>query len=225
MPFNRLLVISCILLNVNAWVAPSITSPISKSSSSSTQLGLKIGKNYEPKWKKIQTLADKEGIKAPQDVGLQGTVNVVFKQGKVTTKTIANPGDPIRDVASQAGQFIKYGCGVGDCGTCQALCNGKYVKPCVDVVPGDVAPGEEYVIQVKEIKSKKSSSGKFYSARSFVMGFYNNILGMIGLVRDRRLARKNYQERINFEAEVARKAAEKKAAREAAAKLEAEQQK
>lgn len=192
-------------------------------SSSSSNLYIKIGKNYEPKWKKLKTLADKEGKAAPKDIGLEGQISVVFKQGDKTIKTVASAGDPIRDVASQAGQFIKYGCGKGECGTCQALCNGKYIKPCMAIVPGDIAPGEDYVIQVKEVKAKGKSSGKFYSARSFVMGFYNNLLGMYAFVKDRRLARRNYLERIEYEDMIEKKAAEKRALREAERK--AEQQK
>ena len=204
-----------------SWVN-NLPTELSRRKVTSTSLNIAIGKNYDPKWKKLKTLADKEGTKAPEEVGLTGTVNVVFKQGDKTIKTIASPGDPIRDVASQAGQFIKYGCGKGECGTCQALCNGKYIKPCMAVVPADVLEGDDYVIQVKEVKSKGRSSGKFYSVRSFFMGFYNNVLGMIGFVRDRRLARRNYDERIEYEDLIARKAAEKRAVREAAAKAEQE---
>lgn len=199
---------------ISAWVVL----PSTRSKPSSTSLSIAIGRKYQPKWKKLETLADKEGAKAPTDVGLKGKINVVFKQGDQTIQTVASVGDPIRDVASQAGQFIKYGCGKGECGTCEALCNGKYIKPCTAVVPGGIAEGEDYVIQVKEVKSKGRSSGKFYSVRSFFMGFYNNVLGMIGFVRDRRLARRNYNERIEYEDLVAKMAAEKKAAREAASK-------
>lgn len=208
--------------DVCSWVVNSPTQLKTRGDTTCTKLHLKIGKNYEPKWKKLETLAEKEGIKAPQDVGLKGKTSVVFKQGDKTIKTVANPGDPIRDVASQAGQFIKYGCGKGECGTCQALCNGKYITPCTAVVPGDIAEGEDYIIQVKEVKSKGRSSGKFYSVRSFIMGFYNNLLGMFGFVRDRRLAQRNYQERMDYEDLIAKKVAEKKAAREAAMKAESE---
>lgn len=211
---NQILIAVVILTmihEVHSWVnAPRKITRIS-----SSQLNVKFGKNYTPKWKKLETLADKEGTAAPKDIGLEGTVSVVFKQGDKTIQTVANPGEPIRDVASQAGQFIKYGCGKGECKTCQALCNGKYITPCTDVVPGDIASGEDYVIQIKAIKSKKSNSGKFYSVRSFFMGFYNNILGMIGFVKDRRLAKRNYNERIEYEAMIAKKAAAKKAARDA----------
>lgn len=177
--------------------------------------GLKIGKNYKPKWKKLDTLVEKEGDIAPQDKGISGTINVVFKSSSSSVSALASPGDPIRDVASQAGQFIKYGCGKGDCGTCQAKCGGKWIKPCVAIVPGDVLDGEDYVIEVKDVKSKVVSSGKFYSIRSIILGFWNNLLGMIGFVFTRRAAKKNFDERLEFEAMIAKRTAEKKAARDA----------
>lgn len=203
------------LQGTSAWVAPS---GISNRARSEPLHALKIGKNYKPKWKKKETLADQEGSADPQEKGITGTINVVFQSGENSISTIANPGTPIRDVATQAGQFIKYGCGKGECGTCAAKCGGQWIKPCIAVIPGDVVPGEDYVIEVKEVKNKAKSSGKFYSFRSFIMGFYNNVLGMFAFVKTRRAARKNYDERMEFEAMVAKRTAEKKAAKEAAEK-------
>lgn len=219
------MLIALLLCTISAWVVPPPPGTSNKPSSitTSTSLGISIGKNYQPKWKKLETLADKEGVKAPTDVGLKGNINVVFKQGDQTIQSVASVGDPIRDVASQAGQFIKYGCGKGECGTCKALCNGQYITPCTAVIPGGIAEGEDYVIQVQEVKSKGRSSGKFYSVRSFFMGFYNNVLGMIGFVKDRRLAKRNYSERIEYEDRIAQLAREKREAREAAAKSNLEE--
>jgi Ferredoxin len=211
----------CLISGCNAWVSLPIPSAVTTSSSTTSfnmVLGLKIGKNYTPKWKKKETLVEKQGDVSPVDKGISGTINVVFKSGSSSLKTLANPGDPIRDIATQAGQFIKYGCGKGECGTCLAKCGGKWIKPCVDIIPGYTAQGEDYVIEVQEVKNKAKSSGKFYSFRSFIMGFYNNLIGMIGFVKTRRAAKKNYIERIEFEDLVARKTAEKKAARLAAEK-------
>ena len=88
-------------------------------------------KKYEPKWKKKATLTEQMGAPpAFQDVGIKGDVTVVFKQGNVTKTTLAIKGQPLRDVAIQAGQFIKYGCGKGECGTCEAL----YVRSSFDWV-------------------------------------------------------------------------------------------
>lgn len=173
-------------------------------------------KGYVPKWKKKKTLAEVQG--PPQDltqVGLKGNIKVVFKQGNQTKTTMALAGQPLRDVATQAGQFIKYGCGKGECGTCESLVNGQWIRPCSTNLP-PLAPGEEYVIQVKESKAKVVSSGRFYSARSIVLGFWNNLLGMVGFVRDRQLAKKNWDERKEFEEMVRQKTLEKKRQRLAA---------
>jgi len=166
--------------------------------------------NYEPKWKKKETLEKGE---TASDVGLVGTVPVVFKQGDETKTTMAIVGQPLSDVAAQAGQYIKYGCGKGECGTCESLCNGKWVRPCSTNVPADLQPGEELVITVKQTKNKSKSSGKFYSAKSFVMGAYNNILGMVGFVKTRKYASKNWKDRQDYESLIAQKVAEKKKAR------------
>ncbi len=199
-------------------------------SSSETYLKSRRGKmtvamavkaKYDPKWKKQLTLAEqleRDGAKTTSapDAGLIGTIPVVFKQGNSTKSTMALAGQPLSDVASQAGQYIKYGCGKGECGTCEALCNGKWIRPCSTSVPTDLAPGEELTILVKEIKSKSKSSGKFYSIRSFFMGFYNNLLGMVGFVKWRKAAQKNFEERMEYEDLVATRVAEKKAAKAAA---------
>ncbi|KAL3763021.1 hypothetical protein ACHAWU_001168 [Discostella pseudostelligera] len=179
-------------------------------------------KGYVPKWKKKETLADITGTSDidAKDKGLVGSVPIIFQQGSGESATLiettALPGQPFKLVASQAGQYIKYGCGKGECGTCESLCNGKYLRPCVDVVPTDLeldAATGAYPplrILVKGTKAKVVSSGKFFSAKSFVLGFWNNLLGMLGFVRDRRKARKNWQERMEKEAEIARLAEEKR---------------
>lgn len=78
-------------------------------------------KNYVPKWKKKQTLAEEAPTLDLEAKGIKGTINVRFQQGNATKLYLARPGQPLRDVALQAGQFIKYGCGKGECGTCEAL--------------------------------------------------------------------------------------------------------
>lgn len=174
-------------------------------------------KGYEPKWKKKQTLAEElagDGTINPADVGLNGDVAVVFRQGNETRSTMAMEGQLLRNVASQAGQFIKYGCGKGECGTCECMVNGKWIRPCTSIVPA-VATGEEYVVQVKQVKNKSKSSGKFYSVRSFFMGFWNNLLGMVGFVRYRRNAKKNWNERKEYEDLIRQKTLEKKQAKAA----------
>ena len=208
-PQSSLLLLAIFMVEGSlAWIAPTSRDTIR--ASGPLRMALKVGKNYTPKWKKKATLAEQENDSVPQDKGIVGTVPVVFQSGESSISTTASPGDPIRAVASQAGQFIKYGCGKGDCGTCQAMCNGKFIRPCIAVVP-ELAEGEKYVIEVKEVKNKGRSSGKFYSVRSFFMGFYNNVLGMIGMVTTRRAAKKNFSDRIEYEDMVAKKTAERKA--------------
>lgn len=185
---------------------------------SAAPIGKKEG--YVPKWKKKSTLAEEAANLSSQEKGLAGAVPITFQQGKgddaKLVETSAMPGQPLKLVASQAGQFINYGCGKGECGTCESLCNGKYLRPCVDTVPSDLpldpATGkyEPMVIQVKATRAKVVSSGKFFSFKSFILGFWNNLLGMFGFVRDRRKARKNWQERIEKENAVKRLAEEKR---------------
>jgi 2Fe-2S iron-sulfur cluster binding domain len=179
-------------------------------------------KEYTPKWVKKKTLADDQG--SIQDlgfdkVGLKGTIPVVFRQGNETRTSMAWAGQPLREVAIQAGQFIQYGCGKGECGTCECNMNGRWVRPCVETVPASAADdmAGDLVIMIKEIKSKVVSSGKFFSIRSFLFGFWNNLLGMVGFVKFRRAARQNWEERKSYEDLVAQKTREKKLRRAAAA--------
>ena len=177
---------------------------------------------YVPKWKKKETLADQFGDISDDDKGLIGTIPVIFKQGNETRRTLANPGQPLSFVAAQAGQPVRYGCKKGECGTCECMANGKWVRPCVETVP-DWAPGQELVLVLKELKSKSTSSGKFYSVKSFFMGFYNNFVGMFGFVKQRKAAKKNWEERQEYEHLVKVLTAEKKAARLAREAAEAEE--
>jgi len=173
-------------------------------------------KPYVPKWTKKGTLADSLGDTNKlgyTGVGLKGTIPVLFKQGNETKTSMAWAGQPIRDVASQAGQYIQYGCGKGECGTCECMMNGKWVRPCVETVPAHAPDAGDLVLQIKAIKSATTSSGTFFSVRSFFMGFWNNILGMMGFFRFRKKADENWNERKAYEDLVAQKALEKKLAR------------
>jgi len=173
---------------------------------------------YVPKWKKKQTLAEEAGRSTddPQRAGLIGNIPVVFQQGNDTKTTLALVGQPLSDVAAQAGQFIRYGCKKGECGTCSAMCNGQWIRPCVSKVPALEEGQDTYTVILKAIKSKAKSSGTFFSVRSFFMGFYNNLLGMVGFVKQRRAARKNYLERMEIEERIKQRAVAKKLEREAA---------
>ena len=211
-------------------IAPSarafLTAPTRRRLDAPVTMAVKEKAKYDPKWKKQLTLAEqmeKDGKSGggAAEVGLVGTIPVVFKQGNQSKTTMAIVGQPLSDVATQAGQFIKYGCGKGECGTCEALCNGKWIRPCTSTVPADLAAGEEYTIVVKEVASKAASSGKFYSARSFIMGFYNNLLGMVGFVKWRTKANENFDERMEYEQLLEAKIKEIKARKAAAAAAQA----
>ena len=90
---------------------------------------------------------------------------------------------------------------------------------CVDSVPTDLEIDAEtgkypnLLIQCQGTSAKVVSSGKFYSIKSIILGFWNNLLGMGGFVRDKRRAKKNYQERITNEDRIKQLTAEKKAKR------------
>jgi len=180
-------------------------------------------KPYVPKWVKKETLADSAGDIGSlgyTGVGLKGTIPVIFRQGNNTRTSMAWAGQPIRDVASQAGQYIQYGCGKGECGTCECMMNGRWVRPCVETVPANAleeSTDGKLVLQIKAIKSKKTSSGTFFSIRSFFMGFWNNLLGMFGCLRFREKASENWDERKAYEDLVAQKTLERKLARQVAA--------
>lgn len=203
----------------------AINSPLfSSSASSKTTTSLLAAstagakkKPYVPKWVKKETLADSAGDTGSlgfDGVGLKGTIPVVFQQGNETKSSMAWAGQPIRDVASQAGQFIQYGCGKGECGTCECMMNGKWVRPCVEKVPATSETGGELILQIKEGKARKTSSGTFFSVRSFFMGFWNNLLGMLGCFQFRKKASENRDERRSYEDLVAQKALEKKLLRQ-----------
>lgn len=174
-------------------------------------------KGYEPKWKKKATLADAGGAMDYSDKGITGQIDVTFQVVNstamtTTTSTKAFVGQPLRDVASQAGQFIKYGCGKGECGTCACQVNGQWIRPCTAVVPP--SSNNQLTVMVPQwSKAATVSSGKFYSARSFIMGFWNNLLGMVGFVKARRAARASWQERQDYEELIRIKTMEKRAAR------------
>ena len=74
-----------------------------------------------------------------------------------------------------------------------------------------------FTITMRHFASAAKSS-KFYSFKSFVMGWYNNILGMVGFVKTSATEGKNFRDRLDGEDEVARLVAERKAARLAAEK-------
>jgi len=128
---------------------------------------------------------------------------------------MATAGQPLSSVAAQAGQYIKYKCRKGECGTCAVRVDGQWIKTCSVSIPF-VPEGESYEVFVRGTMVKPSKSSRFFSFKSFIAGFRNNFLGMVGFVKEGPLSRKgkeNFSERINAERELAAKVAARKAAR------------
>ena len=176
-------------------------------------------KTLQRKWQTERTkLADDFG--APTDIvdkGLAGSIQVLFKQGNATKMTRAEVGTPLSEVASQADQFIRYKCKKGECGTCEVQVNGKWVRTCVATVP--YVEDNVFEVTVKPTMMKgQGKASKFYSLKSFVMGWYNNILGMVGFVKTSATEGKNFRDRLDGEDEVARLVAARKAKRLAESK-------
>ncbi|GMH77220.1 hypothetical protein TrRE_jg3142 [Triparma retinervis] len=140
-----------------------------------------------------------------------GTVSVTFAQGDDTRNTMAIPGQGLSEVATQADQFIKYKCKKGECGTCEVLVDGQWVRSCVTKIPAGV---EEYNVQVRPsmVKSKKASG--FFSVQSFRDGFVNNALGMVGLVTEGAKEDDNFDHRMTEEDRIKEMVRRKKEERE-----------
>ena len=101
--------------------------------------------------------------------------------------------------------------GKGQCGTCECILNGKWIRPCVTAVSkADVPAGGKLILQLKAVKNRSKSSGRFFSLRSFIMGFWNNLLGMFGFLKFRKNAMQNWNERKAYEELIAQKTLEKK---------------
>jgi len=112
-------------------------------SSDATRLAVPVMKK---KWDRRKTLAETVGGASDQGasaVGLVGTIPVAFEQGNATRTTMAIVGQPLGDVAAQAGQFIKYQCRKGECGTCAVRVDGQWIRTCSVKVP-HVPKGETY---------------------------------------------------------------------------------
>jgi hypothetical protein len=69
-------------------------------------------------------------------------------------------------------------CRKGECGTCEVMSDGKWIRTCVT----KVASPMQINIRAAKVKSKKASG--FFSPQSFVDGFTANALGMVGLVTE-----------------------------------------
>jgi hypothetical protein len=167
------------------------------------------------KWEKRQTLADTTGGVASVGegaVGLIGNVPVTFTQGNESISTKAIVGQPLSEVASQCGQYIKYQCRKGECGTCEVRINGQWTRTCVTKVP-HVAQGETFAVHVRGSMVKTAKSSRFYSFKSILAGAKNNLLGMVGFVREGKRSDATFKHRIDSEKELLEKVKARKAAR------------
>jgi len=136
--------------------------------------------------------------------------------GEVLNKleTMALVGAPLSSVASQAGQYIKYKCKVGECGTCEVRIDGNWVRTCVAKVP-PMDKGAELKVFVRGSMVETKKSTAFFSLSSFISGFKNNALGMVGFVKEGIKGKKNFEDRINKEKELMAQVAARKAAKAA----------
>mmetsp|Transcript_37057 Transcript_37057/g.113360 ORF Transcript_37057/g.113360 Transcript_37057/m.113360 type:complete len:220 (+) Transcript_37057:144-803(+) len=202
----------CALVAVTGGFAPRARAP------ASTALGAtKVQRKWQKERKKLaDEVADAGGGATLDDKGLAGAVEVVFRQGNATRATRCDVGAPLSEVATQADQFIRYKCKKGECGTCEVRVNGKWIRSCVSTVPY-VEPGSVFEVEVKPSMvagTKKSST--FYSFKSFVMGWYNNIIGMVGFVKTSATEGKNFKDRLDGEAEIMARVKARKAEKAAA---------
>ena len=94
--------------------------------------------------------------------------------------------------------------------------DGNWIRTCSVKVPS-VPAGEEYKVHVRASMIETKKSSRFFSFSSFIAGARNNILGMVGFVREGRKSRERFRERIAAEEELKRRIAERKAQKRAAA--------
>jgi hypothetical protein len=115
-------------------------------------------------------------------------------------------------VAAQAGQYIKYKCKKGECGTCAVRVDGNWIRTCSVSVP-HVPEGQSYEVRarvparaqsappltptlarrqvfVRGTMLKPTKSSRFFSVKSFFSGFKNNLLGMVGFAKEGPLSKK-----------------------------------
>ena len=204
----RAAAVACVL-----GVAGGLVFPRGAVARPATALGAKVQRKWANERK---TLADKvESAGGGSDdaaKGIVGNIEVVFSQGNSTKMTKAIVGQPLSEVATNADQFIRYKCKKGECGTCEVQVDGKWIRSCVSTIPY-VDPGQRYEVTVKPSMVTTKKSSRFYSLRSILDGWINNILGMVGFVRTSAAEGKNFKVRIDREAEIAELVAAKKAAK------------
>lgn len=183
---------------------------------------LRCGDIAMKKWDRRRTLAEQiggAGDQGHENVGLLGTIPVVFTCGEDVIKTKAMVGQPLSEVAAQSGQWIKYKCKKGQCGTCDVRIGGEWVHTCQHKIPY-VPDGESYEVFVRDTMKKAKRSSRFYSFKSLIAGAKNNILGMVGFVRDARRSKENFNTRLNKEDDIMALAEARRKAKAGKAKKE-----
>lgn len=106
-------------------------------------------------WKKKETLSPQGNV-----AGVVGNLPVSFKVMGTdsVTDTLAFAGEGLSEVAAKADVFIKYKCKKGECGTCEVMLDGKWIRACQTKIPGALPGGEPYTISVRDIPDDKKST-------------------------------------------------------------------
>ena len=118
--------------------------------------------------------------------GRSSTIEVEFllpnKEKKVVKGVV---GQPLSEIAALAEVDIKFKCRKGECSTCLVNINGQWVQACQTTVGSEkmsvkIRDGPITKLNVKEEEKKAA----FFSPKSLADGFNNNVLGMVGLVKE-----------------------------------------
>jgi len=75
----------------------------------------------------------------------------------------------------------RYKCRKGECGTCEVMQDGKWIKACQTKV-ASLGKDVPYVISVRSVpkdKRSQSSSASFFSPKSLMDGFANNVKAIL----------------------------------------------
>jgi hypothetical protein len=94
------------------------------------------------------------------------------------------------------------------------MVDGKWIRTCQTKIPA-LPKGQTFAVTVRPVPLDKRSTAAsgFFSPKSFVDGFTNNVLGMVGLVTEGAASDDDFQVRMDRERDLAAKVAAKKAAK------------
>jgi aerobic-type carbon monoxide dehydrogenase small subunit (CoxS/CutS family) len=105
-------------------------------------------------------------------------------------------GEKLSIVAENAGIPITYKCKKGECGTCQVMIDGKWVKACQHTIAMPENPSAILQINVTSKKEERKKPAKFFSPASFVEGVINNGLGVVGFVKEAMSVDDEFEQRM-----------------------------